>query len=127
VPGLAHTLQGSAGELRTIADGLRESERDTDHDEAEQARLVASREAVELRHRETVATLERLRLQLLRLVASREQSQELTDQLAGARALEQSLLVDLAAHHEVRHLLGRTVRRSASQSTPTPTPTPKAA
>ena len=127
VPGLAHTLQGSAGELRTIADGLRESERDTDHDEAEQARLVAAREAVELRHRETVATLERLRLQLLRLVASREQSQELTDQLAGARALEQSLLLDLAAHHEVRHLLGRTVRRSASQSTPTHTPTPKAA
>jgi len=122
VPALAHTLQRSAGELRDIADRLRESERDTDHDEAEQRRLVTAREAVELRHRETVATLERLRLQLLRLVASREQSQELTAQLAGARALEQSLLVDLAAHNEVRVLLGRPARGTDASTTPTPTP-----
>lgn len=122
VPALAHTLQASAGELRDIADHLRESERDTDHDEAEQRRLIASREAVESRHREAVATLERLRLQLLRLVASKEQSQELTAHLAGARALEQSLLVDLAAHNEVRVLLGRPARHTDAGSTPTPTP-----
>lgn len=122
VPALAHTLQASAGELRDIADRLRDSERETDHDEAEQQRLTDAREAVELRHREAVATLERLRLQLLRLVASREQSQELTTHLAGARALEQSLLVDLAAHNEVRVLLGRPVRRHEAGATPTPTP-----
>jgi hypothetical protein len=123
VPALAHTLQASAGELRDIADRLRESERDTAHDEAEQRRLVATREAVEQRHREAIATLERLRLQLLRLVASRERSHDLTARLEEARALEQSLLVDLAAHNEVRALLGRPVRRADE----TPTPTPKAA
>jgi serine/threonine-protein kinase len=123
VPGLAHTLQGSAGELRGIADRLRESERETDHDDAEQRKLTTTREAVELRHREVVATIERLRLQLLRLVASREQSQELTSHLASARELEQALLVDLAAHNEVRVVLGRPVRRADVS----PTPTPKAA
>jgi serine/threonine-protein kinase len=123
VPALAHTLQASAVELRDIADRLRESERDTRHDELEQQKVVASREAVEHRHREAVATLERLRLQLLRLVALKEQSHELTAHLAEARELEQSLLVDLAAHHEIRVLLGRPVRRVDA----TPTPTPKAA
>ena len=122
VPALAHMLQASAGELRDIADRLRESERETDHDELEQRRLTTSREAVELRHREAVATLERLRLQLLRLVASKEQSQELTAHLAGARELEQSLLVDLAAHNEVRVLIGRPERRADGSTTPTPTP-----
>lgn len=123
VPALAQTLLASAGELRHIAEGLRASERDTAHDEAEQRRLAAAREAVESRHRETITTLERLRLQLLRLVASREQSHELTSRLAEARAMEQSLLVDLAAHNEVRVLLGRSVRRAEAP----PTPTPKAA
>ncbi len=122
VPALAHTLQGSAAALRDIADRLRESERDTGHDEAEQQRLSAMREAVELRHREAIGALERMRLQLLRLVASREPSRELTDHLAVARALEQSLLVDLAAHTEVRHLLGRGIRRSTATPTPTASP-----
>lgn len=123
VPALAHTLHASASELRDIADGLRALERDTGHDEREQHRLVATRRAAEHRHREVVATLERLRLQLLRLVASREQSQELTARLAEARAMEQSLLVDLAAHNEIRVLLGRPVHRVDA----TPTPTPRAA
>jgi hypothetical protein len=110
-------------ELRDIADRLRESERDTGHDEVEQQRVIAAREAVEHRHREAVATLERLRLQLLRLVAVKEHSLELTAQLAEARELEQSLLVDLSAHNDVRVLLGRRARRVESS----PTPTPKAA
>jgi len=120
VPALAHTLQASAGELRDIADRLRESESDTTHDAAEQRRLVATREAAEHRHREAVATLERLRLQLLRLVAAKEQSRELTAHLADARELEQSLLIDLAAHHEVREMLGHPIRRADTSPTPTP-------
>ncbi len=120
VPELAHTLQASAGELRGIADRLRESERETDHDEAEQQRLRTMREAVERRQREVVATIERLRLQLLRLVASREQSQELTSHLVTARDLEQSLLVDIAAHNAVRVVLGRPARRADAGATPTP-------
>jgi serine/threonine-protein kinase len=123
VPALAHTLQASAVELRDIADRLRESERDTSHDEGEQQRVIETREAVEQRHREAVTTLERLRLQLLRLVALKEQSVELTTHLAEARELEQSLLVDLSAHNDVRVLLGRRARRVESS----PTPTPKAA
>jgi hypothetical protein len=47
----------------------------------------------------------------------------LTTHLAEARELEQSLLVDLGAHNDIRVLLGRRARRIDSS----PTPTPKAA
>ncbi len=122
VPALGHTLQRSAVELRDLAERLRESEQDTRHDAAEQHRLLATREAVEARHRETVGALERLRLQLLRLVASREQSQDLTNHLTVARELELSLLHDIEAHTEIRRLLGRSVSQPPIGSTPTPTP-----
>lgn len=122
VPALGHTLQQSAMELRGLADRLRESEQDTRHDSVEQHRLQESLEEVESRHREAVGALERLRLQLLRVVASREPSRELTEHLVLARELEQSLLHDIAAYAEIRRLLGRPRRAAEIGSTPTATP-----
>ncbi len=121
VPALAHTLQASAAETRGLIERLHESERELDADGVDLPRLVATREALETRHKETVTALERLRLELLRLLASKQRTAGLTEQVAIARSLESSLLREVAGHREVRQLLGRAHRRHRSL-TPTPTP-----
>ena len=91
VPLLAHTLQGSATDLRGMIDRLRESERDLLGEAALAEQLATTRGALESRHKETVTSLERIRLQLLRLLATRERTSELTQQIQVARSLEHAL------------------------------------
>jgi hypothetical protein len=120
VPTLWRTLQAAAEELRDLADRLAESEQHVGADDPDEVlRLAAVRTTVLARQREAIAALERLRLQLLRAVAERRATADLTQHLEIARDLEQSLLADLAGHAELRRFLAHTDR-----STPTPTPTP---
>ncbi|MEO5825624.1 MAG: serine/threonine-protein kinase [Gemmatimonadales bacterium] len=121
VPALAHTLQRSASEMRDLIDRLRESEAALSEDGVDTSLLVSTREGLEHRHREAVAGLERTRLSLLKLVATRQTTAALTDDIAAARVLEAALLTDVAAHAEVRKLL-RVPRRHAASLTPAPTP-----
>lgn len=121
VPALAHALQGSAAELRDLIDRLRESERDLLADDPLRAELATALPPLEARHRESVAALERIRLQLLKLLATRTPTQELTQQLEQARTLEAALVRDVAAQLEVRRLLGASRRRDPLL-TPTPSP-----
>jgi hypothetical protein len=123
VPGLAHALQAGAGEMRTLIERLRESERDLDVDHADLANVVQTRIALEGRHKETVTALERLRLELLRLLASKQRTVELTQQIDIARELEAALLREVGGHREVRRLLGR-AHRQRSPLTPTPSSSP---
>lgn len=110
VPALAHALQGSAGELRDLIDRLRESERELAADSVEFAEITQALAPLEQRHKETVAALERIRLQLLRLLATREHTVELTQQLEAARLLEAALHREVSGHAEVRRMLSRTRR-----------------
>ncbi|MES2306253.1 MAG: serine/threonine-protein kinase [Gemmatimonadota bacterium] len=117
VPSLAHALQGSATELRDLIDRLRESERELSTDSFEFTQISEALVPLEARHRETVASLERIRLQLLRLLATREHTAELTQQLEAARLLESALLCEVGGHAELRKLLGRTRRPGAGTPT----------
>jgi hypothetical protein len=121
VPALAHALQRNAEALRDLIDRLRESERELATDPDDRARVVTALPPLEARHRETVAALERIRLQLLKLLATREHTVELTQQLASARRLEAALTREIHGHADVRQLLGRT--RRSDRLTPAPTPT----
>ncbi len=124
IPALGRTLQQAAEELRTLGARLDEAEReivDFAPDEAERVR--SARDAVTARQRETIATLERLRLQLLRTVADHRPTAELGEHLARAHELEQALLAELAGHASVRRLLDRR-RPRGSLPTPTQTPSP---
>ena len=121
IPALAHTLQGGATEMRGLIERLRESERDLDPGDAELAKVTTTREALEVRHKETVTALERLRLELLRLLASKQCTVELTRQIEVARDLESAVLHEVAGYREVRRLLGR-AHRSHGPLSPTPTP-----
>ena len=123
VPVLARTLQSSAEELREIVNRLRASENDLGDASDIGVDVTATRTALESRHRDTVKTLEQLRLHLLRLLATRTRTSELTQQIASARELEASLSRDLAGHAAIRRLLQRRDRRS-SRGTPAPSPTP---
>lgn len=113
VPALAHALQGSAAELRDLIDRLRESERELPTDTPEHLEVTTVLAPLESRHRETVAALERLRLQLLRLLATRERTVELTQQLEAARLLEAALLREVGGHAAVRRVLERSRRVEA--------------
>jgi serine/threonine-protein kinase len=120
VPALAHTLQAGAVELRELIDRLRDSERTLRDDDPMLADLAAAREPLEQQHRRTVAALERVRLQLLRLLASHHHTADLTAELVAARAVESDLATQAAAHGAVRRML----RRPAAAFTPIATPTP---
>jgi hypothetical protein len=123
VPSLWRTLQAAAEELRDLADRLAESEQQVGADDAEEVlRLAAVRTTVLARQREAIVALERLRLQLLRAVAERRATADLTQHLEIARDLEQRLIADLAGHAELHRFLAR-----SDMSTPTPTPTPSRA
>jgi eukaryotic-like serine/threonine-protein kinase len=124
VPALTHTLQRGAAELRELADRLKDSEAELDPADPEIPRLAAVRTTLEAQHRETVTALERLRLQLLRLLASKEHTADLTQQLEVARTLETKLLRDVAAHTDIRRMLHRVRREHRTSVTPTPTPSP---
>jgi serine/threonine-protein kinase len=126
VPALAHTLERGATELRGLITSLLESEASDGVSDADRAAIAETRRSLESRHRETIATLERVRLQLLRLLADRQQTGALTQQLEAARAIEASLHRDVAGHVEVRRLLHRP-KRAAAPGTPTPTPPPERA
>lgn len=126
VPALAHTLEQGATELRRLIASLQESEASDGVSDVDRRALVVAREGLEVRHREAIATLERVRLQLLRLLADRQQTGALTQQLEAARAIEASLHRDVAGHAEVRRLLHRP-RRATAPGTPTPTPPPERA
>jgi hypothetical protein len=121
VPALAHALQKSAAELRDLLDRLRESERDLVSDPGERAQITTALPPLEARHRETVMALEQIRLQLLRLLATRETTVELTQQLDAARLLEAALEREVNGHAAVRRILGRAPRRD--RLTPAATPT----
>lgn len=123
VPDLARTLQASAEEMREIINRLRASESDLGDASDTGVDVGAARSALEERYRETVKTLEQLRLHLLRLLATRTRTIELTQQIASARELEAALSRDLAGHAAVRKLLQRQSRRS-TRGTPAPSPTP---
>ncbi len=120
VPTLAHALQQSAAELRELADRLRESDRALAAGSAEQVETSHALEAIETRHRDAVTALERIRLELLRLVATRARTGELADQLREARALETVLKRESHAHRDVHRLLGRARRTGQLAATPTP-------
>jgi serine/threonine-protein kinase len=126
VPALAHTLEHGATELRGLITALSESEASDGLSPAERRDLAETRGRLEVRHRETIATLERVRLQLLRLLADRQQTGALTQQLEAARAIEAALHRDVAGHTEVRRLLHKP-RRSGHAQSPTPTPPPERA
>lgn len=126
VPALAHTLERGATELRGLITSLQESEASDGVSDVDRAAIVETRLGLEVRHRETIATLERVRLQLLRLLADRQQTGALTQQLEAARAIEASLHRDVAGHAEVRRLLHRP-KRTTGPGTPTPTPPPERA
>ncbi|MBA2291393.1 MAG: serine/threonine protein kinase [Gemmatimonadales bacterium] len=121
VPALVHTLRSSASEMRDLIERLRESEAALAGDGVDASTLISARERLEERHREAVAGLERTRLSLLKLVATRQSTAALTDEIAAARVLEAALLNDVAAHGEVRKLL-RMPRRPTAALTPIPTP-----
>jgi len=121
VPTLAHTLQASATELRDLIERLRESERQMTDAAGEVIDLKTTRNAVEAKHHEAVKALEQIRLQLLRLLATRTRTTELTNQLSAARDLEVALMHDIAGHASVRRMLKHAARHSAGR-TPTPTP-----
>jgi serine/threonine-protein kinase len=122
VPTLAHTLQASATELRDLADRLRQSEQQTVDETDEQLDFTEIRGTVEAKHRDAVKALEQIRLQLLRLLATRTRTSELTDQLSAARELEVALMHDIAGHASVRRLLKHASRHRFGH-----TPTPSAA
>lgn len=122
VPQIAGTLRHGAEELRALAERMREAESGLTADDPEFRALVVERERVETHQRDSVATLERIRLQLLRVASERRGTAELTGHLERARALEHGLLIEVAAHDEVRRFL-----RSSSARTPRPTPTPASA
>ncbi|MEP6590774.1 MAG: serine/threonine-protein kinase [Gemmatimonadota bacterium] len=120
VPALAHALQRSAEELRRIADGLRESEATLPEAAVERQEILAVLEPIESRHREAVTALETIRLQLLRVLATRETTSELTLQLEAARGLEAALAREVRGHREVRHFLRHLPRHDSVLATPTP-------
>lgn len=123
VPTLAGTLQHAAEELRDLGERLAASVEDlADIDPPESRRLDALRVQVQQRQREAITELERLRLHLLRAVAERRATEDLTQQLAAAQELERTLLADLAGHATLRRMLSGTAR-----PTPSPTPSPVAA
>lgn len=107
----AEALRLSIDELRTAADLL-----PTHH--AEAARLQQLRVTLEHRQQDTITTLERLRSQLLRSLADRQLSADLTHHLAHGRELERTLLFDVAAQDEVRRLLHRATRPLTPRHTP---------
>ncbi len=122
VPALGRTLQRSAEELRDLADRLEQAAADVDRFDPEEARQVReSHAAIVARQRETIATLEHLRLQLLRTLADHAPTAELGGPLARAGELEPALLGELAGHATVRRLLDRRPRHRGRTS-PTPTP-----
>jgi hypothetical protein len=121
VPALAHTLQGGATEMRELIDRLRESERDLAADSVEMQSLGVARTTLEQQHRDAVTALERLRLQLLRLLATRERTAQLTEHLDIARVAEATMLREIAAHQELRRALRRPMS-SLGAATPTPSP-----
>ena len=125
-PGDVVELERGATELRGLITSLQESEASDGVSDVDRAAIVETRLGLEVRHRETIATLERVRLQLLRLLADRQQTGALTQQLEAARAIEASLHRDVAGHAEVRRLLHRP-KRTTSPGTPTPTPPPERA
>jgi hypothetical protein len=126
VPSLWRTLQAAAEELRELGERLQESEQQIGADDpAEVMRLAGVRTAVMARQREAITALERLRLQLLRAVAERRATADLTHHLEVAHALERSLLADLAGHAELRRFLAQVSRpERTAANTPSPTPTP---
>lgn len=123
VPALAHTLQAAATELRALTDQLATASDALPTGHEEIGKLAMTRDVVDARHREAVTALERIRLQLLRLVASRQQTSDLTSQLEAARSLEGDLLRELAGHGEVRRMLRRPrSNRGGLSATPAETP-----
>lgn len=121
VPALAHSLERGATELRSLIHAVEASERDLDVPVQERAALSEHRETLERRHRDAIATLERIRLQLLRTLADRHRTVDLAAQLEAARELEGALVRTIAGQAEVRRLL-RGTRPRPSRGTPTPTP-----
>jgi len=120
VPTLARTLQSGAAELREIGNQLRASEDELEVAERDRLELTSMRTSIENRHRDAVKALEQLRLQLLRLLATRTRTTELTQQISAARELEAALQSDLSAHSKVSRLLRSRHRRG--HVTPSPTP-----
>lgn len=120
VPEVAGTLRHGAEELRALADRMREVESGLGSEDPELAALVAERERVETHQRDSVATLERIRLQLLRVASERRGTAALTGHLERARALEHDMLVEVAAHDDLRRFLRGHRQRTPHAVTPTP-------
>jgi len=120
VPALAHALQRNAEALRDLIDRLRESERELVTTPDHRARITNILPPIEARHQETITALERIRLQLLKLLATRGETIELTEQLQVARQLDATLTREADGHAEVRRILARS--RRLTGLTPAETP-----
>ncbi len=123
VPALAHSLQRSAAELRDLIARLEESERDLAAQGESVPDLAPLAARLGAQYKEAITALEQLRLQLLRLLATREHTVELTRLLTTARGLDSQLQRAVAGHATVNRILGRSGRGMiAHASAPTPTP-----
>lgn len=122
IPALATTLQRGAEELRALDKALTESQMGLPREHPEWRRIEDVTADVTRQHRDAVARLESLRMQLLRSVALRTVTSDLANEIAAAREAEQALLFGLAGVNEARAAIGRSVRREPLRQTPTPSP-----
>jgi serine/threonine-protein kinase len=122
LPAVAATLQHGAEELRSLRNAVLEERDRLAHDHAEWARLDATADDLEIRHRAAVTRLETLRLQLLRAVSLRTITTDLRDEIAGAREAERALLHGIAGAAETRAAIERRTRRDPLLQPTTPTP-----
>ncbi len=123
---LPTAMQRSCAGLPAVAESLRERVSQTrelmqqlaEPDLARVPEAAALRERVQAQHDSAITALERLRLELMQLSGAVAPTGALTEQLRGARALEDELLRDLGAHPSVKRLLGKRVRSGSPGVTP---------
>lgn len=121
VPELLKTLEHSAGILRATIDELETAGIGTElTGDVDRVGLAALRRSAELKHREVIGALERIRLQLIRLAAGARDLPEITEVLLAARRLESDAGRSVAGQDSVRRLLGK--KRTPVGVTPRPSP-----
>jgi hypothetical protein len=110
---LAGSLDGTAGSASLRQDGGHAASVVAQHQEKLKADLLTQRDAAARRMAASVAALENLRLDLLRLKAGVGTVDELSADLTAARDLQKEIDLAIQGQREVRSLLG--------ESTPRPT------
>ena len=105
---LAGPLEGVAGSTSLKGDGGEAAGIVAQHQERLRSELTAQRDGAARRMAATVAALENLRLDLLRLKAGVGTVDELSADLTAARDLQQEIDAAIQSQREVRALLGET-------------------